>query len=705
MNPPKLLATTPRWLTWAFDKAKGTKVPTSLSGGVVSAYDPDEWHDYQAVAAHPRPAFFFQRSAGLFGVDLDGCLIDGVLLPWAQEIIDKFATYAEISPSGTGVKLYCKGDCDRKKAKKLGGEVGGKKSGVELHGYGYFCVTGKPFGEFREVTDCQTALAWLFEKYWPSNSKAVTSYAPSADAEFRAQAYMRSVPIAISGQGGSPATMYAAGVLACGFALSDAAAMPLLQNWNMRCDPPWTDTELERKLSEARKTNRKPIGYLLNETRADDIPEVDLSGFEADPLPQATEKLDPGPLSAKVFERLPGLIGEVVRFNLVTARHPQPELALAGALCLMSVLTGRKVQDDQGARTNIYTVSIAATGAGKDYARQINARLLQAGGAHALLGEDSWASGNGLLRTLSDQPAKLFQVDEIGRLFLSLKSSKGQGQEYAIGGELLKLYTSADTVYTGGAHVNKDDDIKIVEPHAVVHGTNNELFWNGVTTDNIREGLVGRLMIFPAAGRVRQRLDFKKPALPERLVAWVKAWAAWAPGGGELDSIAKTVAYTQAAEDRSRSYRRQIDDRLAEEDRTDKNRSALWVRSAEKTGKLALLFACSRIADPACEEFEVTLEDVELAIAISNWCTRKTVLSIMNEVGDSANEINRKLLLSVINRGIEDPVTMTEIYRSRAGKVEIGERNRILADLCEAGILGVRSTSTKGRAVTGYYLL
>jgi len=41
----------------------------------------------------------------LCSIDLDTC-IDGEIAPWAQEVIDRFDTYAEVSPNGKGVKLF-----------------------------------------------------------------------------------------------------------------------------------------------------------------------------------------------------------------------------------------------------------------------------------------------------------------------------------------------------------------------------------------------------------------------------------------------------------------------------------------------------------------------------------------------------------------------------------------------------------------------
>ena len=44
---------------------------------------------------------------GIVGVDLDGCRdpTSGRIAPWAQKIIQSLRSYAEVSPSGAGVKI------------------------------------------------------------------------------------------------------------------------------------------------------------------------------------------------------------------------------------------------------------------------------------------------------------------------------------------------------------------------------------------------------------------------------------------------------------------------------------------------------------------------------------------------------------------------------------------------------------------------
>lgn len=69
----------------------------------------------------------------------------------------------------------------------------------------------------------------------------------------RARRYLAKIPPAIDGQRGSPATLLAAEHLVRGFELTDDEAFNLLLDWNQSCDPPWSEPDLRRKITEARE--------------------------------------------------------------------------------------------------------------------------------------------------------------------------------------------------------------------------------------------------------------------------------------------------------------------------------------------------------------------------------------------------------------------------------------------------------------------
>jgi hypothetical protein len=83
----------------------------------------------------------------------------------------------------------------------------------------------------------------------------------------RARRYLAALPPAIAGSHGDLHTFRVCCRIVRGFALDDGEALTLLQEWNTRCQPPWTDSELEQKIASARRNGREPIGGMLEARR------------------------------------------------------------------------------------------------------------------------------------------------------------------------------------------------------------------------------------------------------------------------------------------------------------------------------------------------------------------------------------------------------------------------------------------------------
>jgi hypothetical protein len=109
-----------RWVGWREEMVakRRTKVPYNpRSGGRAKSDNPATWATHDEAQKWART----QRDAGigvmlgpindtvgaLCGIDLDTCRdkATGKIDPWAQEIIDRFSSYTEISPSGTGAHV------------------------------------------------------------------------------------------------------------------------------------------------------------------------------------------------------------------------------------------------------------------------------------------------------------------------------------------------------------------------------------------------------------------------------------------------------------------------------------------------------------------------------------------------------------------------------------------------------------------------
>ena len=105
------------WATWGYDSKK-QKVPNPIPGGKLGSVDKltaatyAEAHPFVSTAGVEGFALLLTLLSDgkrrIIGVDLDGCRNreTGAIEGWAQEVIARFDSYTEVSPSGTGVKIY-----------------------------------------------------------------------------------------------------------------------------------------------------------------------------------------------------------------------------------------------------------------------------------------------------------------------------------------------------------------------------------------------------------------------------------------------------------------------------------------------------------------------------------------------------------------------------------------------------------------------
>lgn len=85
----------------------------------------------------------------------------------------------------------------------------------------------------------------------------------SQDGLARARRYLESVPPAMAGAHGDLHTFKVCCRIVRGFDLDEESAIAALLMWNARCEPPWSEAELRRKVLGARQYGREPIGGRL----------------------------------------------------------------------------------------------------------------------------------------------------------------------------------------------------------------------------------------------------------------------------------------------------------------------------------------------------------------------------------------------------------------------------------------------------------
>lgn len=167
-----------RWVMWRYvsrRKPDGSqvwaKLPMTVDGKAASSTDARTWTTFDDVADALILGGFdgigVVLGDGWHGIDLDECRdpVLGELTDLAQEFLQRVAGYAEVSPSGTGLKLIGRTNLDASRTKK--------EAGVECYvDSRYFTVTGHTINGHVAVAPAVQDVGWLVEKVWAEQLQA-----------------------------------------------------------------------------------------------------------------------------------------------------------------------------------------------------------------------------------------------------------------------------------------------------------------------------------------------------------------------------------------------------------------------------------------------------------------------------------------------------------------------------------------------------
>jgi primase-polymerase (primpol)-like protein len=179
--PLRPLTEIAHWVCWRFErKTTGgpgwTKRPIcALTGRAASSKDPSTWSTYlEAVAYHKSGradgiGFVLTPDLTYAAIDVDGCRDPNLksLYEWGQDFLEQAAlndTYAEVTPSGEGIRLWgiTQGDFHAHKPYPLGLEGFGEKRQIELYRRTnqYITITGLTISVAAQLGNIDQVFDW-----------------------------------------------------------------------------------------------------------------------------------------------------------------------------------------------------------------------------------------------------------------------------------------------------------------------------------------------------------------------------------------------------------------------------------------------------------------------------------------------------------------------------------------------------------------
>ena len=519
-NIPQEMRIYKQWVCWRFEDTDGpkpTKVPYSpLTGKLASVTDPNTWASFEQ-AAHVLTTTNWYNGIGFVlteadpfaFIDLDDTKGDQTALDRQIKIYNEFDSFAERSPSGSGLHIIIKGALPS----------GRRRSHIEIYSSArYMTMTGDiyrnaPIREYNELLN----ILW---SQMGSGSVAAAVYAGVAEAKESDEEVIARATAAANGK--KFADLYAGNwqdyyqsQSEADFALVDIVAF-YSQN----------RAQISRifrasGLGQREKAKRNDyVSYMLNKCFDRMLPPVDIDGLrnqlnaaiEAKQREEQAQAMAPKIASevrqvempkpkSDVYSVPPGLVGEIAQFIFQQAPRPVPEIALAGALGLMAGIVGR-AYNVSGTGLNHYVMLLAPTGTGKEAIasgvdKLMGAVIRTVPAATDFIGPSEIASSQAVIKYMSKGPTSFVSmVGEFGIYLQQMASPNAPSHLLGLRRFMLDAYNKSGEgkVLRPSIYSDREKNTSaVLAPSFTILGESTpEKFYEGLYEGLISEGLLPR---------------------------------------------------------------------------------------------------------------------------------------------------------------------------------------------------------------------
>jgi hypothetical protein len=641
-NIPAELRVLRQWVVTGPDKQPAT--PGTLTPASVT--DPTTWGSFESAAAHKDKfiGFVFTGNDPYVGIDLDAP-VNEVQEAHHKLICREFQTYSEVSMSGKGVHLIAKGS--------IGGK-GRRRERVEVYDQDrYFVFTGKQFGG-HPIREQQELLDKLVNGMGDGQDWGSGPIADQPEKHTDRQVF----EMAESASNGEKFLQLMDGHWEGEYPSQSEADHALV---NMLAFYSRNNEQVRRlfltsRLGKRDKAMRRDyVDRMLRRIRHEQNPPVDVSAMR-NPVKAKAEPRNPdGFRPVEAPTPFPdGLIGECAQYIQDTAIRPVHEVSLVGGLGLMAGIAGRQY-NISASGLNLYLMLVAGTGIGKEGAAQGIHRIVrgcrdQLPTIYEFIGPTEYASGQALIRQLSEAPCQLSIMSEFGHTLKRITRPDANSADVMWRKVLLDIFNKSGRNDTLGRMVYSDSgkNTKPIMSPALTLLTESapSSLYDGMDESSIENGLVPRFLLVecPDLRPEPNPAPFAPP--PKQLTSRVTALAHSVMSMQANHKVLDVKASGNAAECLG-AFSKEVDDRM----NASKNEvlRQVWNRSHFKALRLAGLVAVSRDHNSPRVELDMAEWAVRFARRDATTMTRRFLQGV--GMGDSVQVAKlREILTKILSR-------------------------------------------------------
>lgn len=672
------------WIVWKYEDLeaeKPTKVPYCPHNGKhASVTEPATWSTFDLALSvlksknYSGLGFVLTEADPFACIDLDDSKGNGVSLHRQMQIYSQFNTYTERSPSGTGCHLWVQGRV----------KSGRKRSSIEIYSQlRYMTMTGDIIRN-EPIKDFNIELNYLWGQMGKGGVAEIVYSGLTEQKEVDEDVINRALNAANGDKFeklllGNWQDIYQSQSEA-DFAFIDMVAF-YTQN-RKQIERIFHSSELGKR-DKAKRVDY--LSWMINKSFDRSLPPVDIEGLQ-NKIQEAIEtRIKKGKIESQlkveviedekftperdIYLAPPGLVGEIARFIYDQAPRPVPEIALVGALGLMSGIVGRSYNID-GLGLNQYILLLANTGVGKEaiasgISKLINEVIKTVNNAGTYIGPGEIASSGALIKYMSKSANSFVSIfGEVGLFIQELSSTNKNPVKVGLKKLILDLYNKSGEgqVLRPSIYSDKDNNTSaVLSPSFSICGESTpEEFYKMLDEGMINNGLLPRFTIIEYYG--------KRPKLSKTHMH-VK------PSFDLIDKISTLCTYSNQLNSQNRAIickakddaKKLLDewDEYSDENMNGAEREVkrqLWNRAHVKALKLASIVAVG--ISPYNPE--ITIDVAKWAINIVHSDVKNLLKRFeMGEIGTERNEESSQqtLVIEMIKKFIMSNWERIEKYK------------------------------------------
>lgn len=383
-----------------------------------------------------------------------------------------------------------------------------------------------------------------------------------------------------------------------------------------------------------------------------------------------------------------GILADLMHYYNATSGNDQPMFAIQTAVGIVSVLAARNFTTNFSNRSSLYLMNLAKSGTGKEHAKRVIERVLDAVGHGRLVGLDGYTAGGSVFSALMERPRHIAVIDEFSKYLQAAQNKFSGSHMMEANSQLMQAFGRLDGVMRPKSYsaigLTKEKrkelaEMQVVNPAITLlaMSTPEDLF-EKLDVTSIKDGFLNRFLVCTSEAPRAVREHREGLDIPQSIKDWAAKLDNRRGAQPELSSdtpSVHTLTFTTEAIEMQRGYQQECIDLANSLEKF--GLAEMPMRSNEIAMRLALIHALSR--DPWADL--ILPQDMGWGMAWSRHNRDDLIRRLKMCVSGSDFEAMKKAVLAGIRAAGQKGVTLA---RMQVEKPYSTFRKRDLAEALEA---------------------